>query len=156
MKAIPTGHPSAAVLISVLAQAVYCCSMYTLLHVHGAQPSFLGCVVGRGRSQSPLTGPGPFPSLAHPLCLQFRLPFVIHASGVLKSKNLASFGHSETVQYIYLMSETSNKCLCSECRNNPRQKKTMARRRIPKKRAREVASQVKEEAVSPTQFTREN
>lgn len=56
---------------------------------------------------------------------------------------------------VYLMSGTSNKCWCSQCRNNPRQKKTMAMWRIRKRWGWEITSQVKEEAVSPTQFTRE-
>lgn len=56
---------------------------------------------------------------------------------------------------VYLMSGTSNKCLCSQCRNNPRQKKTVAMWRIRKKWGREITSQAKEEAVSPTRFTRE-
>lgn len=56
---------------------------------------------------------------------------------------------------VYLMSGTSNKCLCSQCRNNPRQKKTVAMWRIRKKWRREITSQVKEEAVSPTRLTRE-
>lgn len=34
---------------------------------------------------------------------------------------------------VYLMSGTSNKCLCSQCRNNPRQKTTVAMQRIPKR-----------------------
>lgn len=54
---------------------------------------------------------------------------------------------------VYLMSGTSNKCLCSQCRNNPRQKATMAMWRIRKRRGQEITSQVKEEAVSQTLFT---
>lgn len=56
---------------------------------------------------------------------------------------------------VYLMSGTSNKCLRSQCRNNPRQKKTAAMWRIGKKWGREITSQVNEEAVSSTWFTRE-
>lgn len=57
---------------------------------------------------------------------------------------------------VYLMSGTSNKCLCSQCRNNPRQKTTVALQRIPKRQGQEITRQVKGEAVSQTRFTREN
>lgn len=57
---------------------------------------------------------------------------------------------------VYLMSGTSNKYLRSQCRNNPRQKTTVAMQRIPKRQGQEITRQVKREAVSQTQFTSEN
>lgn len=45
---------------------------------------------------------------------------------------------------VYLMSGTSNKCLCSQCRNNPRQKTTVAMWRIPKRQGQELPGKSKE------------
>ena len=141
------GHPVAAVIHFLSLLQVYCCSP-----LHLAQLSLRVLLGGEGRTH-PWRVSRPFLSLPS---------FVFAVQTAFCYPCQWSFQKQEScflwplgARTVYLMSGTSNKFLCSRCRNNPRQKKTMAMRRIRKRWGWEITGGVEEEAVSPTLFTGE-
>lgn len=141
------GHPMAAVIHFLSHLPEVCC--YSPVHLAQLSPRVL---LG---GEDVITPDGSRPFLSLPSFVFAVQTAFCYSCQWSFQKQESCFLWPLGARTVYLMSGTSNKFLCSQCRNNPRQKKTTAMRRIRKRWGWEITSGVKEEAVSPTLFTGE-
>lgn len=103
--------------------------LYMLLLAEAPMSSLLCCCCKGEGSNLLWRALSPFPPPSLSLWASSRLSFVISATGVFKAKGLISIGYSASMYSLFDI-WTPNKCLCSQCRSNPRQKKMVAVLRI--------------------------